>query len=50
LAYCLKNLLVASVLFGATKVSQVDDNLRALEVTPLLNEEIIAKMQVLVST
>jgi aryl-alcohol dehydrogenase-like predicted oxidoreductase len=44
LAYCLKNPQVASVLFGATKVSQVENNLRALEIIPRLNEEILAQL------
>jgi aryl-alcohol dehydrogenase-like predicted oxidoreductase len=45
LAYCLTNPQVASVLFGARKVSQVQDNLRALEILPRLNSEILRKLQ-----
>jgi aryl-alcohol dehydrogenase-like predicted oxidoreductase len=45
LAYCLTNRQVASVLFGARKVSQVEDNLRALEILPRLNSEILRKLQ-----
>jgi aryl-alcohol dehydrogenase-like predicted oxidoreductase len=47
LAYCLSNPQVASVLFGARKVSQVEDNLRALDILPRLNSEVLTKLHAL---
>jgi aryl-alcohol dehydrogenase-like predicted oxidoreductase len=44
LAYCLQNRNVSSLLFGATKVTQVQDNLRTLEILPRITEEVIAKL------
>lgn len=45
LAYCLENKLVASVLFGATKVSQVQDNLGALDVLPRLTPQVMMELR-----
>ncbi len=45
LAYCLKNAQVSSVLFGATKVRQLQENLRALDILPRLNDQVMAKLQ-----
>ncbi len=45
LAYCLHNDQVASLLFGATKVSHVDENLHSLEILPRLDETIITKLR-----
>jgi aryl-alcohol dehydrogenase-like predicted oxidoreductase len=45
LAYCLHNPQVSSLLFGATKVAQVEENLRALEILPRLNQEVMAKLR-----
>lgn len=45
LAYCLENELVASVLFGATKVSQVQDNLGALDVLPRLAPQVMTELR-----
>lgn len=44
MAYCLKNPLVSSVLFGATRPAQVEDNLRALEVLPRLSPEVMERL------
>ncbi|MCI0395689.1 MAG: aldo/keto reductase [Chloroflexi bacterium] len=44
LAYCLKNDQVASVLFGATKVLQVEENIRTLEILPRINQEVMARL------
>ena len=43
LAYCLNNPQVSSVLFGATKVAQVEENVRTLETLPLV-KPVLAKM------
>lgn len=40
LAYCLKNEQVVSVLFGATKVSQIEENIQALKLLPLISQEV----------
>jgi aryl-alcohol dehydrogenase-like predicted oxidoreductase len=44
LAYCLQNDQVSSLLFGATNVTQIHDNIRALEILPLLNQDVMAKL------
>lgn len=45
LAYCLKNAQIESVLFGATKVRQLQENLRALDILPRLNDQVMTKLQ-----
>lgn len=45
LAYCLKNPQVASVLFGSTKVPQVEENLQTLAVLPHITQDVMAKLQ-----
>jgi voltage-dependent potassium channel beta subunit len=45
LAWCLKNPNVSTVITGASKVEQLKDNLNALEVVPLLTEEVMAKIE-----
>jgi aryl-alcohol dehydrogenase-like predicted oxidoreductase len=45
LAYCLKNENVSSVLFGATSVTQLQSNLRALEVATRLNNGILRSLR-----
>ena len=44
LAYCLRNDQVTSLLFGATKVSQVEENIQTLEILPQINQEVMAKL------
>ena len=44
LAYCLRNAQVSSLLFGATKVAQVEENLRALDLLPRITHEVMAKL------
>jgi aryl-alcohol dehydrogenase-like predicted oxidoreductase len=44
LAYCLRNNQVSSLLFGATKTSQVEDNLRTLEILPRISQELMTKL------
>ena len=44
LAYCLNNPQVSSVLFGATKVAQVEENVRTLETLPLV-KPVLAKVR-----
>jgi aryl-alcohol dehydrogenase-like predicted oxidoreductase len=45
LAWCLHNPAVTSVIMGATKVSQVEDNLKAIDVR--IPEEVLAKLEAL---
>lgn len=45
LAWCLKNPDVSTVILGASKVEQLKENLTALEVLPLLTEEIINRVE-----
>lgn len=47
MAYVLKNPLVASLLFGAKKPAQIEDNLKALEVATRLDETVMAQLQAL---
>lgn len=47
LAYCLKNDQVSSVLFGATRVSQVKENLRALELVGRLDAATLGRLRAL---
>jgi len=45
LAYCLRNDQVSSLLFGATKTTQVEDNLRTLEILSSINQEVMTKLR-----
>ena len=44
IAWCLLNPNVSTVILGASKTEQLKENLEALEVVPLLNEEIQRKL------
>ncbi|KAJ3096935.1 hypothetical protein HDU96_000593 [Phlyctochytrium bullatum] len=45
LAWCVKNPNVSTVITGATKVSQVEENVKALEVVPKLTEEVMKEIE-----
>jgi voltage-dependent potassium channel beta subunit len=45
LAWCLKNPHVSTVITGASRASQVTENMKALEVVPLLTVEIMEKIE-----
>ena len=45
LAWCLKNPNVSTVILGASKVEQLEENLMALDVLPLLTDEIMEKVE-----
>lgn len=45
LAWCLKNPNVSTVITGASRVSQVEENLSALDVVPKLSDEIMQKIE-----
>ena len=44
IAWCLLNKNVSTVILGASKVEQLEENLKSIEVLPLLNEEVINKL------
>lgn len=45
LAYCLKHPLVASVLFGATSVAQLNENLGALQAVSAFDDDLMARLE-----
>ena len=45
LAWCLKNPHVSTVITGASRAEQVVENMKALEVAPRLNEEIMQQIE-----
>ncbi len=45
LAWCLKNPNVSTVILGASKVSQLKENLEAIDVLPLLSKEIMEQLE-----
>ena len=45
LGWCLKNPNVSTVILGASKTSQLKENLTALEVVPLLDTKVMAKLE-----
>ena len=45
LAWCLKNPNVSTVITGAPRVSQVQENMKALEVVPKLAAEIVKAIE-----
>ncbi len=49
LAWCLKNPHVSTVILGASKVEQLQENLKALEVVPLLTEEVLQQIEAIVA-
>ncbi len=50
LAWCLKNPNVSTVILGASKTAQLKENLTALEVVPLLTDEVMTKIEEIVQT
>ncbi|MNY33802.1 L-glyceraldehyde 3-phosphate reductase [compost metagenome] len=50
LAWCLKNPNVSTVILGASKTEQLDENLTALEVLPLLTDEVMDRIENIVQT
>ncbi len=50
LAWCLKNPHVSTVILGASKVKQLKENLKALEVLPLLNENVMQQIEQIVAS
>ncbi|MEM9159925.1 MAG: aldo/keto reductase [Verrucomicrobiota bacterium] len=49
IAWCLKNPNVSTVILGASKSSQLEENLKALELVETLNEEIMGEIEIALS-
>lgn len=45
IAWCLKNPNVSTVITGASKVSQVEENMKALDVVPQLTDDVMEKIE-----
>jgi aryl-alcohol dehydrogenase-like predicted oxidoreductase len=45
IAWCLKNPNVSTVILGATKVSQLNENLDTLNTLPLLTDEVMKSIE-----
>lgn len=50
IAWCLKNPNVSTVILGASKVSQLQENLEVLSVVPLLTDDVMQKIEGIVQT
>lgn len=50
IAWCLKNPHVSTVILGASKTEQLQQNLKALEVVSVLNEEVMKQIEEIVKT
>ena len=47
IAWCLLNENVSTVILGASKLDQLEENLKSLDVLPLLDEKIQAELQLI---
>jgi voltage-dependent potassium channel beta subunit len=45
IAWCLKNPNVSTVITGASKVAQVEENMKALDLVPQLTDDVMAKIE-----
>ena len=45
IAWCLKNPRVSTVILGASRVEQLDENLAAIDVVESLNEEVMERIE-----
>lgn len=50
IAWCIKNPHVSTAILGATKKQQLTDNLKALDVLPLLTDEVMDKIEKIMQT
>lgn len=50
IAWCIKNPNVTTAILGATKKEQLLDNLKAIEVLPLLNDELMQQIETIFGT
>lgn len=49
IAWCLKNPNVSTVITGSSKVEQIHDNVKALEVVPLLTPEVLERIELILN-
>jgi voltage-dependent potassium channel beta subunit len=49
IAWCLKNPNVSTVILGASKLHQLEENLQAMDVLPMLTEEVMGKIEELLA-
>ncbi len=50
IAWCIKNPNVTTAILGVTKESQLNDNLKALDVLPLLTDEVMQHIDEIMQT
>ncbi|WP_257657607.1 potassium channel beta subunit family protein [Parapedobacter lycopersici] len=50
IAWCIRNPNVTSAILGATKTTQLEENLKALEVLPLLSDDVMEQVDQLMQT
>jgi aryl-alcohol dehydrogenase-like predicted oxidoreductase len=50
IAWCLNNCNVTTVILGATKKEQLEENLKALDIVPMLTKEVVEKIETIVQT
>jgi aryl-alcohol dehydrogenase-like predicted oxidoreductase len=50
IAWCIKNPNVSTAILGATKKTQLLDNLKALDVVPLLTPDVMEKIESIMKT
>ncbi len=50
IAWCIRNPNVTSAILGATKTAQLEENLKALEVLPLLSDDVMEQVDQLMQT
>jgi aryl-alcohol dehydrogenase-like predicted oxidoreductase len=50
IAWCIKNPNVTTAILGATKKEQLAENLKSLELTPMLTPEIMSKIDKIMGT
>jgi aryl-alcohol dehydrogenase-like predicted oxidoreductase len=50
IAWCVSNPNVTTAILGATKKDQLTENLKALEVLPKLNAEVLQKIDEIIQT
>lgn len=49
IAWCLKNPAVSTVILGASKVSQLEENLKALDVLPKLTDDVMQNLETILA-
>jgi aryl-alcohol dehydrogenase-like predicted oxidoreductase len=49
IAWCLKNPHVSTVILGASRLSQLEDNLQSIDVLPKLSNEVMASIEAIVN-